>query len=368
MRNINIFTEEPEQDLWRMILQYAYSANIQKYYDDHSIAVGNDFEDLASSIAGAITQADEYYKASKIASLHVQPLLLYYGTTNLLYAMCLLINGKTCNIDNHGMRIINVSKPSFIADVQVKFEKYKSGGLQYYADNLGFKVNLCSYNYSWSLGDFLGSIAEISDDYNRCYANKVSNILMIDTINTADGEVEKLNVEEDIEKLVSCIDGFCDAYLPPMRGESESCYVLRHKMNGPFISQVSFSGQKYLRKGHSIGKQLITIPEELNIYISLFVLGSLCRYYPRIWHPFVTQDSTGEKLLIEKALFYSRRILPNIVLNRIIGDQITFVSSRYSPENRIHLVGEHEVKEIVNEEVEKQIKLNHMNNTIHIRR
>lgn len=368
MRNVSVFSEEPEQDLWRMILQYGYKANIEKYYNDHNIATGDDFDDLVSSIAGAIIQADEYYKASRSASLHVQPLLLYYGTTNLLYAMSILVKGKIPNIDNHGMRIINVSKSSFISDAQVKFEKYKSGGFHYYANNLGFNDNLCSYNYSWTLADFLGSIAEITDDFNRCYANKTSNIIMINTVNTADGEVEKIYVEEDIEKLVSCIDGFSTSYLSPMRGETESCFVLRHKINGSDISQVSFSGQKYLRKAHSVGSKLITIPEELNIYITLFVLCSLCRYHPQIWHPFVTQDSTGEKLLIEKALFYSRRILPNIVLNHILEDQITFESSRYSPESRIHLVGAHEVKEIVNSEVEKQLKRNQLDDAIHLRR
>ena len=100
------------------------------------------------------------------------------------------------------------------------------------------------------------------------------------------------------------------------------------------------------------------------MYISLFALGSICRYHPERWNPFVTQDSTGEKLLIEKLLYYSRRILPNIVLDRITNNQVLFVSDKYVPESRIHLVGEHEVKEIVSKEVRKQFKQEHVDSIL----
>jgi len=144
--------------------------------------------------------------------------------------------------------------------------------------------------------------------------------------------------------------------------------VLRHKMNGADIQQISYSGQPYLQVAHEKNSQLLTIAKELNMYVSLFALGSMCRYHPEIWNPFVTQDSTGEKLLVEKLLYYSRRILPNIVLNRIRNRQVTFVSDKYSPESRIHLVGEHEVKEIVSNEVRKQIKQEQAENLLQGRR
>ena len=100
------------------------------------------------------------------------------------------------------------------------------------------------------------------------------------------------------------------------------------------------------------------------MYISLFILGSLCRYYPDVWYPFVTQDSTGEKLIVEKLLYYSRRILPNVILNKIEGNQIVFVSNKYIPDNKIHLVGEHEIKEMVNKEIKKYIRQQQLINAI----
>ena len=139
-------------------------------------------------------------------------------------------------------------------------------------------------------------------------------------------------------------------------------------MNGANIQQISYSGQPYLQVAHKKGSQLITIPRELNMYISLFALGSICRYHPEIWNPFVTQDSTGEKLLIEKMLYYSRRMLPNIVLNRLMNKQVSFVSDKYVPESRIHLVGEHEVREIVSTEVKKQFRQEQADSIINGRR
>ena len=50
-------------------------------------------------------------------------------------------------------------------------------------------------------------------------------------------------------------------------------------------------------------------------YVALFTLASLCRYYPERWSPFVMKDTTGEKVLIEKFLYFARRLIPNYVLN-----------------------------------------------------
>mgnify|MGYP007042478432 CR=1 FL=1 len=80
-------------------------------------------------------------------------------------------------------------------------------------------------------------------------------------------------------------------------------------------------------------------------------MGSLCRYHPEIWGPFVLNDETGERLLFEKFIYYSRRIIPNIVLNIINNDDITYVTQRYSTNETIKHVNEHDVKELVRNEI-----------------
>ena len=359
MEKTNIFTEEPEQELWRSLLQFSYKANIHRFFEDNQIEITGEEDVLANCIAGALLQANEYYKASKMVSLQVLPLLLYYGTTNLFYAMSVLMTGSTPEISNHGMHIVVEPSQRFIADTGIKFDHYSDGAIHSFAKRLGTEINLCEYQ-PWELGDFFDSIAEIKDDYDRCYQNKTSQIIPLNVVKTPEGIVEKIYIDDSIAiQTLSNIEGFSSAYLTPQRvadRNKKSYMVLRHKMNGRVIHQTSYSGQPYLQVGHTKGSKVVTVPRELNMYIALFVLGFLCRYHPEKWNPFVTQDSTGEKLLVEKLLYYSRRMLPNIVLNRILGSQISFVSDKYIPEDRIHLVGEHEVREIVSNEVQTQIK------------
>lgn len=381
-----IFTEEPEQELWRNLLQYSYKSNIKRYFEEHGNPIiddtqsGDNFDVLANAIAGALMQADEYYKASKVVSLHVEPLMLYYGTTNLLYAMSILTKGRSVDINNHGMRIEVDADLEYMADTKIKFIRNKDGGVHIFAKNLGFDKDLCKYAQNgpdgkgcWTLSDYLDSVAEIADDFNRCYPKRKSHILMLDVVNTADGVVEKIQISSEgtTEFSPSDIEGFSNAYLQPSLGtmrDGKKHFVLHHKINGKKIEQTSYSGQPYLRVSHRVNEELITIPEELNMYISLFVLGNLCRYYPDKWYPFVAQDSTGEKLLVEKLLYFCRRMLPNIVLDRIVGEKISFVSDKYVPDDRVRLVGDHEVKEIVKEEVSKQIRSHQINNAVQIRK
>lgn len=363
-----VFTEEPEKELWKALLKYSYKSNIERYFYENNIpfnasATNSQLDNLSNSIAGALLQANEYYKASKEVSLQVEPLLLYYGTTNLLFALFVLTTGSIPRINNHGMHIHIDDKHKYIADTILIFDHPSDGGIHKFAKGLGASVDLCKCS-NWTLKDFFDSIAEIKDDFEICYQDRQSKVIPLNVVNTPDGIVEKIYVkDEEVHSLVSNIEGFASAYLVPQKGHSrneDNYYVLHHKMNGSDIQLASYSGQPYLQVAHKSNSQLITISKELNMYISLFALGSICRYHPERWNPFVTQDSTGEKLLIEKLLYYSRRILPNIVLDRITNNQVLFVSDKYVPESRIHLVGEHEVKEIVSNEVRKQFKQEHV--------
>lgn len=358
VKNARIFTEEPEQELWRSILQFSYKANILRYYDENGIEKKENDDILANSIAGALLQADEYYKASKTVSLQVEPLLLYYGTTNLLFALSVLLNGSIPAITNHGIHITVDSKKDYVADTAITFDHYSDGGIHVFSRNLGFNENLCNY-HPWNLGEFLDSIAEIKDDFEHCYCDKKSHIIPLDVIKTPDGTVERIYIDDgEADAMLDMVDGFKTAYLHPQKASdryNDSYIILRHKMNGKPIHHVAYSGQPYLQVGHNKSGKRLTIPKELNMYVALFVLGSLCRYHPEKWNPFVTQDSTGEKLLVEKLLYYSRRMLPNIVLNSIMKREVVFVSDKYVPDDRIHLVGQHEVQEIVTKEVRKQL-------------
>ncbi len=357
MEDEKIFTENPESELWRELLQYSYKSNVDRYFDDHSLVKDNKVSDC---IIGSFLQANEYYKASKNANLQIAPLLLYYGTTNLLLGMSSLFSGKTYEIKNHGMKLEPPKGEKRIAETSVRFTNPNNGGIHVFAKELGYCDDLTKTG-EWILKSFFASIAEIDADYKRCYSENCSNVLMLDVFNTPDGRIDKIYYNstnyDNILDTTHNVEGFSKSYLKINKGADRNgveYFILRRKMMGKDISMTSFSGQPYLQSGHIKNGKLITIPTILNMYISLYILGTLCRYYPEIWSPFVLNDMTGEKMLIEKLLYFARRMIPNIVLNRIHNKRITYVTDKYTPKETIKLVGEHEVQELVKKEVYAQ--------------
>ena len=111
-----------------------------------------------------------------------------------------------------------------------------------------------------------------------------------------------------------------------------------------------------MRASHTKNSKTITLPTILNMYITLFSLASLCRYYPEKWSPFVLKDTTGERLLIEKFLFFARRMIPNIVLNLIVNNYVQYTSKKYEPTDTVKLVGEHQVQEMVRKEINSRME------------
>lgn len=355
MLNREIFTENPEDDLWQELLQFSYRANVVRYLKDHSL---NEDGDTINTIIGSFLQANEYFKASKSANLHISPLLLYYGATNLLLGLTSLITGKRPEIKNHGMTVIDSTISTYIAEASVLFGDPNTGGIHQFARILGFEKDLTKYG-EWKLMEFLSSIVEIDQDYKKCYAKENGNTLLIDLFNTPTGTIERVYVNKDkaqaVAEVLSNVDGFEKNYLPPQLGhERESgrdYFILRKKMAGKDIKLIAFSGQPYLQAGITKNGQLITLPPLFNMYVALFIMGSLCRYHPEKWGPFVLNDETGERLLFEKFLYFSRRIIPNMVLNVLNNDSMVYVTQRYSANETIKHVGEHEIKEIIQKEL-----------------
>ena len=355
-----IYSENPENDLWRELLQFTYEANIKRFLEKRGITVD---EKTQTCIVGSFLQAYEYYKSAENANLQISPLLLYYGSTNLLYGMVNLLSETVNKINNHGMKIYIPEKMNFIADTDIRFLSPEDGGVHVIARAIGFEHDLTGFG-DWKLSEFLDSIAEISTDFVQCYEQLTSRIAMLDVFNTPDGKVEKIYFTSDnkdsLIALLNDVDLFEKSYLNLMEGKEQDTnkeyFILRHKLIGKDISEKSYSGQPYLRAAHIKNSKKITIPTVLNMYISLFALSSLCRYFPEHWSPFVLKDNTGEKLLIEKFLYFAKRLIPNYVLNQILNDQIQYSSTKYHAVEKIKLVGEHQVQEMVKKNVKKEFE------------
>lgn len=357
---VSIFSENPENDLWRELLQFSYEANINRYLLKKGLQAN---DETISCIVGSFLQADEYYRSAKDANLQISPLLLYYGTTNLLYGMVNLLSGSMPKIANHGMKIFISEQMNFIADTTIRFLSPSNGGVHVIASAIGFDQNLTNFG-DWKLREFLDSIAEISSDFVQCYEVHAGRVAMLDGFNTPDGKMEKIYFSEEnrepIMALLQDVEGFDKSYLrlsaAKERETGKEYFILRHKLTGKDISEESYSGQHYLRAGHNKNGQIVTIPTVINMYVALFALASLCRYHPERWSPFVLKDTTGEKILIEKFLYFARRLIPNYVLNKIIGDKVQYTSGKYSEIDTVKLVGEHQVQEMVERQIKNQFE------------
>ena len=91
------------------------------------------------------------------------------------------------------------------------------------------------------------------------------------------------------------------------------------------------------------------------MFMALYALGFISRYHPEIWNPFIRNDISGEKLLIEKFLYYSRRFLPNLALNYIMDNKVVFVNETQGFIDNSLYMTKNEVKSIVKEEFRKMM-------------
>lgn len=229
---ISVFSENPESDLWRELLQFSYEANINRYLSKKGLHAT---AETINCIVGSFLQADEYYRSAKDANLQISPLLLYYGTTNLLYGMVNLLSGRKNIIANHGMKIFIPEHMSFIADTTIRFLSPSDGGVHVIARAIGFNSNLTNFG-DWSLREFLDSIAEISSDFVQCYEVNAGRVAMLEGFNTPDGKMEKIYFSEEnkehIMALLQDVEGFDKSYLrlsvAKEQETSKEYFILRH--------------------------------------------------------------------------------------------------------------------------------------------
>lgn len=152
-----IFTEKPEEEMWQTLLQFSYAANIKRYLTEHSF---DTTDDLVENISGSILQAYEYYNAAAHTNLQIKPLLLYYGTTNLLNGICNLLTGSINIINSHGMQKIPPQKGQYIGDTEILFENPTTGGIHVFARCLEMNIDLSKHG-KWKVKEMLSSIPEL---------------------------------------------------------------------------------------------------------------------------------------------------------------------------------------------------------------
>jgi len=89
--------------------------------------------------------------------------------------------------------------------------------------------------------------------------------------------------------------------------------------------------------------------------MATYALGYVCRYKPEIWNPFVRMDETGERMILEKTLFITRRMLPNLALNFLLEQNIIFVKDTQGEFDKSSQITMAEISEEIEKRVNERI-------------
>lgn len=327
---LEIYTENPEEEMWRFLSRLTYPPHLSRLFNDKGLTLS---ENESNEIATYISQANDYFAASRNSSMQISPVLIYYGTVNLFSALRSLTRTSTVSIENHGMGLGDSSGVTQLTALEIIIRHNQSSGLINFAE-LFQDTNAFGDINHWPLGIILSYIPELQDDYTISEIIESSPPLLIPVSRDTE-DVNKYYISSKASErvsdinLVESIAGYKSAFLPPNRVH-DGRHVLRPKFDSDDITIESLSGRFYLRRYFERAGKKGYLSSEVAYLMALYALSVVSRYRPSIWNPFVTRDESGERWLIERFLFTARRVVPNLVINKIENRQIVFTNSRSS--------------------------------------
>ncbi len=353
-----IISENPIFDIWQMILHYSYPNNIIKYYKQNK----REYEiDIIDIVVNSLLQANEFFQVSNEVSLNILPMVLYYGATNLFNGLLTLISGKELPIKTHGLKLIMTeNEKKGIGPLKIQILNPNNGALSNFLN----KIDPNTQNIDgqvFSFAELLGSIPSLKYDFENCYEELKPNCIPVEKVKINDSDIERISFNEltrfenkNIE-IFRNIKNFEDNYLEPQI--TNNYFVLRKKIKSKEIGIFDEFGKKYFQLGINKSKRIIHLPQPILFLICLYSLSNLARYYPKFWNPFINNDSTGERQIIEKFLHISKRYLPNLLLNVLNNKILIFIRS-FEEEIIIKRNDEEkELKELIRKEINKILKI-----------
>jgi hypothetical protein len=324
-----ITTENPISDQWKMLSQYAYPLNISRYFAQRSTTASTT-KDTVEFIAGCVRQAEAYFTAASQAPLDIAPLLVYYGSSNLLLGIGALIIGVKPTVNDHGMKLFVPLKDDLrISEVEIQPVKPNDGALQYLCNV--FSNNCAITNGGkWTLEEIFSSVPDLKRDFELCYPGSFQHTIPIEVVQNGEITLDRIAPAEmskygDPEAVLSKILGLAKSYLKPQFGDNERHTILNRKLNYADIAEYSIFGRKHLIVSHTKNGIDLSPDQLIILHMGLYALGYLSRYRPEVWNPFIRSDTTGERLFIEKYLSICTRYIPNLVLNKLNDSRFQFV-------------------------------------------
>ncbi|WP_061593455.1 YaaC family protein [Streptococcus gordonii] len=309
------FSENPEFDIWNNLKNFSYIEYVKKYFKNRNIEP--DIK-LLDTISGSISQAFEYFEASKVVSIQTAPLMLYYGTINLLFGASCLISGKIINVSGHGLALnLQTLENHSLLNVEVDIKSNQGAGFAEYLEILSKQK--ISQKHTIKLEDIFASIPELFREYIDINENRQLSILPL--IKLIDDELEAYKCQLHYTqyhhiKKIETSKKYEQTFLPHQKNyKNELIFYVRLGKNESI--KTSFLGEFFFQL--EINETLVIEPIFLGV-IGLYTLATLSRYYTDYWNSFIKNNKDGLINFIEKFLNFMRRYLPNYILD-IIEDK-----------------------------------------------
>lgn len=283
---------------------------------------------MAFFIASSFHQAKSYFDSASRAHNNILPVLLYFGSVNLLVGTLALKKHKKFEITSHGMFLDKKSLVSSDIFSALLIPKDKSGALNVLVCEMVGLPNILNRG-TWSFEELLSTIPDLALEFQFLFPEKELKVIRVEEINRDGRLLDRIPIVsiaegEKITRNLKLNSKFHDTYLEPQIPQQHKFLILNRKPGSEPFDVYSTSGEKFLPIPFK-SKGNIFLPQYITMNMALFILATLSRYHPEIWDSFMRYDSTGTKNLINEFFQKAERYFPNLILNIIEGERIIFI-------------------------------------------
>lgn len=318
---VTLHVDNPIAEIWSELLRYSDISFLSKEWQDRS---NHEYEYVVT----LLTQAYEYYQASRVVTLKTKPLQMYYCFLNLTKAVLFIKTGKQPP-DYHGLS--NVQTGEKILDFSAKVN---GGVFLALANSLNANIKK---DQRITLGDFGSNAVDISWQQHRFLPEIppqfAAPYLYLEIGNLSiEFNMENCAIVPNLRSKVKDNTNLFDEF--NISFESENCFTLRSKqlnlkqsqedainlVKNYFCYSIYPNNASYL----NIQPKEKQIPQILAYYGIIFILGDIVRYKPNVIYSLLEAKETSIRWFINKLCEISERAYPNLMLNYLLGETLKF--------------------------------------------
>jgi len=361
MKHERIPTEEPIRYIWNRFDILTSISGAKKFYErkyERGNINGFDehiLEEKAKGLAFCIRSAKEYFKVPIEGNLTSASLAYYYGTFSLLKALILssVNNSKTLKeIEKytrygHGLTSLSNDKEEFSESEIIMI--LTNGFFPIYLKEFGYEISQIAVSKRYkefdeinpqdknkiiTLKDLLSRIPELRSLYLEIFNEQPKYLTCCYPTNKEIKEIEisfpiyKNSMYLSPEDIYDIIPELKNIELEKITLNNQETFKTTDKVKRELID--SKSKYKSVMAYECIVKPLIIIDDILLIdFMFLYMLSIWVRYRPALWREITEGKYDIYKSIVTNFLTVVKRIIPNVVLNRIYDKEFLFAGFSY---------------------------------------